>query len=113
MADVLIIDPSPNDLAAAQLIAWLATEHPTVRVVVLASTVPWAVRRQRAALGIVGYLEKLTDPLVLIQQLHGVLDPILQARAVLPSTTPLLRRGAPQRASSAVASNPKTKQHDM
>ncbi len=77
--DALIIDPAPHDLAAARLIAWVTMEHPAVRVIVLASTVPWAVRRQIAALRIARYLEKHTGPTLLIEQLHSALDPIVHA----------------------------------
>jgi DNA-binding NarL/FixJ family response regulator len=87
MADVLIIDPAPHDLAAAQFIAWLKTNHPAVRVIVLASTVPWAVRHQIEALRIAQYLEKHTAPTLLIEQLHSALTPILHT--VLVELPPL------------------------
>jgi hypothetical protein len=78
-ADALIIDPAPYNLAAIQLLAWVTTEQPTICAIALASTVPWTVRRQIAALRIARYLEKHTDPKLLLEQLHGALDPILHA----------------------------------
>jgi len=90
MVDALIIDPAPHDLAATRLIAWVTTEHPAVRVIVLASTVPWAVRHQIKALGIAGYLEKHTDPKLLIERLQSALDRILPA---VPVGLPLPRIG--------------------
>jgi DNA-binding NarL/FixJ family response regulator len=71
LADVVIIDPSPDHLAAAQLIQWLKTEHPAVYVIVLASAATPTQRQRMQDLGIDLYQEKHQAPNVLLQQLRG------------------------------------------
>jgi DNA-binding NarL/FixJ family response regulator len=88
LADVLIIDPSPYHLAAAQLIRWLKTEHPAACVMVLASTSTSALRQRMEELGVEVYVEKHQPPTVLTQQLRSVLEKIARAaRAERPSDT--------------------------
>src|SRR5689334_3509661 len=45
LADVLIIDPSPDQLAAAELIRQLKTAHPAACVIVLAAPATAALRQ--------------------------------------------------------------------
>jgi DNA-binding NarL/FixJ family response regulator len=75
--DVLIIDPSPDILAAAQLIRWLKTEHPGACVIVLAAAATAALRQRMEELGIDLYQDKHKPPTVLTEQLRGALEQIL------------------------------------
>jgi DNA-binding NarL/FixJ family response regulator len=78
-AEVLIIDPSPHELAAAELIQWLRTERPAAGVVVLASNSPSALRQKMGELGVDLYQDKHQPPAELIQQLRGALQKIARS----------------------------------
>jgi DNA-binding NarL/FixJ family response regulator len=75
-ADVLIIDPSPDLLAAAQLIQWLKSEHFATCVIVLASTSTSALHQTIEELGADVFVDKHQPPMVLTQQLRSLLEPI-------------------------------------
>jgi DNA-binding NarL/FixJ family response regulator len=77
--DVLIIDPSPDMLAAAQLIRWLKIEHPAACVIVLASTATSALRQRMGELGVDLYQDKHKPPTVLTQQLRGALERVVRS----------------------------------
>jgi DNA-binding NarL/FixJ family response regulator len=78
LADVLIIDPSPHELATVRLIEWLKSAHPETYVIVLSSDTTPALRRRFQALPIDLYQEKTGSPIALAHQLRGILHKLTQ-----------------------------------
>lgn len=71
--DVLIIDPSPYRLAGTQMLQQLRNDHPSLRMIVVASAPSSALRAKMQDLSVDGYMEKpvLLEPIA--QELNSVL----------------------------------------
>lgn len=77
--DVLIIDPSPYRLAGTQMLQQIRRDHPSLRMIVVASAPSSALRAKMHNLGVDGYLEKPVLLEQVAQELNGVLLGVRQS----------------------------------
>ena len=82
--NVVIVDPVRQLPESIGLVQHVKTEHPDVRIIVIASAPTPALRREMEGLGVAAYLEKPALLSVQIQQLLATLRP---APLVLPPLT--------------------------